>query len=279
MRLTRDVFLVVSFLLQAGVICADAFPPSQICAVEDNQTCLLLSPEASQELVKGNNIYGDDILIRLSLVTKEQVDTTLRSLRMTAIGAASGKEITPFSFKHPVRLQLGHWSLFQRSAASAGELSGHSFAPVADVRQWLSVYWNNGQSNLRLDDATLDANQNLGVPVSSLGQYQIRVAQAASSFHLASGSPYPRVLTPNGRANHRAFFFFTNPGPDAVTGTIYDFQGSKVRDLRVNSLSPSNSALVWDGRDESGQVVPGGPYFYKVSAGADSVTGGLVVAR
>jgi len=257
---------------------ADVFPPTQVCAAEDSQTCLILSPEVSQELIKGNNLYGDDILIRVSLVAKDQKETTLRSLRMTALRASSGQEITPFSFQHTVRLQLGHWFLFQRPVDAAG-LGSPSFTRVDDVRQWLSVYWNNGQSMVRLNDAALDANEILSIPVNSLGQYQIRVAPAAGSFHLVSGSPYPRTLTPNGRYNHRAFFFFSTPGTDPVTGTIYDFQGAKVRELHLDSMSPSNSALVWDGRDEGGQVVPSGPYLYKISAGGESESGGLVVAR
>jgi len=273
------VFQALLFLHFPLGLYAEFLPPTQICAPDDNQTCLILSLEAAQELIKGNNPYDDDILVRLTRTAGDEVNATLRSVRITAIRASNGREISPFAFQHPVRLQLGHWFLFERSADSPAAVKNQPFAEVNDVRQWLSVYWSNGQSMIRLDGASLDANQTLSIPVTSLGGYQVNVAQPASSFRLSSGSPYPRILTPYGRYNHRAFFFFENPASVTVTGTIYDFQGSKVRSLQVDGLSPAGNALVWDGRDEGGNVVPSGPYLYKISAGGDSVSGGLAVAR
>ena len=56
-------------------------------------------------------------------------------------------------------------------------------------------------------------------------------------------------------------------------------RGAKVRDLFVNSQSPTANSLVWDGHDNQGAVVPSGVYLYKISVGKDSTTGTVVVAR
>ena len=285
MRSKRGAFLKTcwaSWFLLLGpffIAAADTFPPTQVCAPDDNQTCLLLSPEAAQELVRGNNAYNDDVYLRLSRIPGDETGSTLRSIRITATLAASGESIPSFAFQHLVQLQLGHWYLFERSANSPNTADNNPFTPVNDVRQWLSVYWYNGESQIRLDNLFIDANQTLNVSVSNLGQYQIHTANQTTGFRLAPGSPYPQTLTPAGRTNRRAFFFVENSGSDEPKGTIYDFHGAKIRDLRIDGLSPTASTLVWDGHDESGNVVPGGPYFYKISAGRESVTGGLVVAR
>ena len=43
--------------------------------------------------------------------------------------------------------------------------------------------------------------------------------------------------------------------------------------------SPTNTSIVWDGRDSNGAVVPSGVYIYKISAGKEKATGTVVVAR
>ncbi len=252
--------------------------PSRICLPEDTQTCLILSPEAVQELSRVNNSYGEDVQIHMVRKTSEEVDRTLRSLRITAT-LGSGQEIPDFFFKNPVELYVGHWTLFQRFGPQDSAGSGSSYLPVGDVRQWLSLYWSNGQTSIRLGGLEMDDVQALHIPVHNLGSYQVVAARAASSLQLSRGSPYPRIVTPNGRSNRRAFFFVQNPGTDRITGTIYDFLGAKIRDLQIDTLSPAPNALVWDGRDSNGDVVPSGPYFYKISAGGQTVTGSLVVAR
>jgi flagellar hook assembly protein FlgD len=100
-----------------------------------------------------------------------------------------------------------------------------------------------------------------------------------TSFALTRGSPYPRVITPNGSENRRVFWFFDNPSDEVVTGTIYDIRGAKVRDLAVSGQSPTANSIVWDGHDMNGAVVPSGVYLYKIQAGKEKQTGTVVVAR
>jgi hypothetical protein len=49
--------------------------------------------------------------------------------------------------------------------------------------------------------------------------------------------------------------------------SIYDILGRKVRTLVSEHLSSGNKSVVWDGKNENGEVVSSGLYFYRIKAG------------
>ena len=51
---------------------------------------------------------------------------------------------------------------------------------------------------------------------------------------------------------------------------IFSAAGQKVRTLQNSTQQPGNYKLVWDGRNDSGQMVSSGTYFYRVTAGSFS---------
>lgn len=104
-------------------------------------------------------------------------------------------------------------------------------------------------------------------------------AHAATSFGgIILTEVTPRILTPNGdQLNDIVFFKFDNTLTGLPINTaIYDISGAKVGTLRIDS---SETALTWDGRDTSGQVLPGGIYIYSIAIGQNEATGSLVLAR
>jgi flagellar hook assembly protein FlgD len=52
------------------------------------------------------------------------------------------------------------------------------------------------------------------------------------------------------------------------TLAIYDVAGRMVRTLVDRELAPNSYTMSWDGRDERGQTVASGVYFYKLNAGS-----------
>lgn len=98
----------------------------------------------------------------------------------------------------------------------------------------------------------------------------------------AQDTVFPKVITPNGDGiNDTAFFSVENPTDMQIHGSIYDLRSDKVADL-VDSgiISGTGTTLMkWDGRDDSGAVVPGGVYLYKIEAGDRRLTGLVGVAR
>ncbi|MCX6142106.1 MAG: cohesin domain-containing protein [Ignavibacteriales bacterium] len=61
---------------------------------------------------------------------------------------------------------------------------------------------------------------------------------------------------------------FDLPREARVTMEIYNILGVRVRTLlKGETLGAGNHVMRWDGRDESGQMVPSGVYLYRIAAG------------
>jgi hypothetical protein len=246
-------------------------------APDDITTRVVMPASVAAELDVGNNVYGDDLEIRLTQRPQDEVGVTLRSYDMEAYRVSSGVEVPYFAFAQTgMQVQLGLGAVLG-AGRPLGQVPAGTTA--GSITQIVSVYWFNGGSYIRISGPILTSDQALSVTVQNLGIYQIRATQIATTFQLTQGSPYPRVITPNGAENHRVFWFFDNPSGNPVTGTIYDIRGAQVRGLAVNSQSPTPNCLVWDGRDNRGAVVPSGVYLYKIQAGNETHTGTVVVAR
>jgi carboxypeptidase T len=69
------------------------------------------------------------------------------------------------------------------------------------------------------------------------------------------------------------------PSSARVTVDIYDARGARVRQLHTGTMSSGSNALVWDGRDSGGRSASSGVYFVRVVAGAEALTGRVVVVR
>jgi len=69
------------------------------------------------------------------------------------------------------------------------------------------------------------------------------------------------------------------PASAKVTVDIYDARGARVRQLHTGTMSSGSNALVWDGRDSGGRSASSGVYFVRVIAGAEALTGRVVVVR
>jgi hypothetical protein len=85
----------------------------------------------------------------------------------------------------------------------------------------------------------------------------------------------PNPLTSSTSATLR----FQLPRNGAVTLEIVDVAGRRVQEL-VNGVLPAGQhAIGWNGRDDSGRLVPGGVYFQKLTAGGTEHTGKITVIR
>jgi gliding motility-associated-like protein len=106
-----------------------------------------------------------------------------------------------------------------------------------------------------------------------------RSAQGAQSLDGVSLTDVaPRILTPNGdMMNDVVYFKFDNTLSGLPIDTeVYDVNGAKISNLALNS---NETALTWDGRNDSGQTVPSGIYIYSITIGSKRATGTVVVAR
>ncbi len=96
-------------------------------------------------------------------------------------------------------------------------------------------------------------------------------APAVSNIIIAQSYPNP--------FNPETEISFTLPENSFVSLTIYNIQGQKVKRL-VNEYQPAGTKrVVWDGRDEKGEGVASGIYFYRIEAGPNTVTNRMVLLK
>jgi len=67
--------------------------------------------------------------------------------------------------------------------------------------------------------------------------------------------------------------------PSWVTVDIYNILGKKVKRILEQRLKAGNYAIDWDGKDEKGNEVSSGIYFYRVQAGSIAQTRKMVLLR
>lgn len=250
-------------------------------AGSDLNTRVVLPGSLAKELNSEFNGTSDDYEIVALRQQQNENATTLKSYLFQVQNARTGQVVFGFTFSQPIaEIQVSYaLSVPTLGLSQRLTLTGNTGAEAQAIAQLISLYWFNGGSFIRVGGTVILQNQALAVSAKNLGLYEIRAVSAPQSFGLTRGSPYPRVIAPNASENRRVFWFFDNPGDEEIIGTIYDIRGAKVRDLRVDGLSPTSNSLVWDGRDSQGSVVPSGVYIYEIKAGKERVTGTVVVAR
>jgi hypothetical protein len=65
--------------------------------------------------------------------------------------------------------------------------------------------------------------------------------------------------------------------PSEVSISIYNIVGTKIKTLSDQLLTPGEYANDWDGRNEAGEKVPAGIYFYTMHAGKSESSGKIVL--
>jgi len=66
------------------------------------------------------------------------------------------------------------------------------------------------------------------------------------------------------------FFVPKKTGHNTATLTVYNVLGQKIRTFNLGKITGKNGRVVWDGRNEAGNVVTSGIYFYRLTVGTHS---------
>ena len=110
--------------------------------------------------------------------------------------------------------------------------------------------------------------------VSHTGEFLI-IAAPKPSRKITGGWAAPNPFTPNnsGDASDRTIFHVQSEDSDVrFTIEIFDLLGRRIMTLR-------DGLNVWDGKDESGVIVPGGVYIYQIRTEDEVISGTVVVVR
>ncbi|MEN8006587.1 MAG: PKD domain-containing protein [Candidatus Krumholzibacteriota bacterium] len=79
--------------------------------------------------------------------------------------------------------------------------------------------------------------------------------------------------------NPMTTIFFELPEATSVRLQVYDISGRLVRSLLNGSLGAGRQDVVWNGKDDSGQQVAAGVYFYHLNAGSYNETRRMVLVK
>ncbi|HJP31228.1 MAG TPA: FlgD immunoglobulin-like domain containing protein [Candidatus Latescibacteria bacterium] len=97
-------------------------------------------------------------------------------------------------------------------------------------------------------------------------------------------STTPRVITPNGDGINEELTIdlsvFHVEGEKLLIVEMFDLSGRRVRDLtRVQAHPSGDHTFLWDGRDQSGRLLPPGTYVVRAAFAADGTTGTISRSR
>lgn len=254
-----------------------------VVALADDLRSRLAVPVAAARrlLLKENNGYGDDLILKAVRVPDEEKGKVIKSIRFEAYSAATGQLVKNFAMKSHlgdvvVVYDVQNGQVMQGAPAAPGQ-AGNG-APVFDASQaknQLSLFWHNGVEWVKVGGSVESGSQEVRMRSSRLGRYQIRQAIRIGPISLTR--VYPRVFSPNDDGwNDKVIFEFDNPGLLPVKGEIFDVTGAKVADMAPGP-NP-DASLVWDGKS-GGQAVPAGIYIYQIEVAGETANGTVVVAK
>lgn len=196
-----------------------------------------------------------------------QFDPTLVALQQTAAGRDVGQTLNEFAsdaanvrfaFAKSSNLTLAVGELAQVQWRALQSLTLEQLNRAVRV-VGTEFYGENGQSipvAVRLSGPTGVTNQNGTVP---------------KSYALRQNVPNP--------FNARTAIHFSLPQPGEVALEIFNVAAQKVRTL-VNAHYPAGEQVIfWDGRDDQGEELASGLYFYRLTAGSFSDTRKMVLVK
>ncbi len=261
---------------------ADSSPEANVIYLSTDGVSHVQMPQTVNDLLRSAyNKYGVPLTIRLSEEPYSGDGGIIRNVRLKLVRVDNGEVLNDLAFAKPqATVAIGYNENNGQVLAGAPGIAGAP--PLNNITpDQLSMYWFNGVTWVRIGGTLDRVGTNVRTRSSFLGNYQLRASANPSTLSLSAGNVYPRLFSPNGDGlNDRVYFVLENPNNVAVTGEIFDRDGRHVRTLPPPEANAGiGTTLIWDGKDDRGNVVPGGAYIYKLSGEGRSFTGTVGVAR
>jgi hypothetical protein len=180
----------------------------------------------------------------------------------------NGGELLPAGSSHPIDYLVSDATGLDRTCLEYSMDNGASWTAIECTTNGSQYMWTlpTGSSDSCLVRVTAyDVDGNTTADVSD-AVFRI-VSQAAAHDMSAYKKPTLFQNWPN-PFNPVTTVSFYMPSPGVGELAIYDLSGRKIRTLATGDLSAGYQEISWDGRDDSGQPLASGMFFYVLEAGA-----------
>ncbi len=143
------------------------------------------------------------------------------------------------------------------------------------------AYWD-GTKWVGLNSVLSSSGEFISAEINKLGQFVVTrknevsevsspVVEIPDKFELYQNYPNP--------FNPSTSITFDLPKDEFVTLKIYNIIGQEVKTLVNEFRNAGRHTVVWDGKDNSGKIVPSGIYLYRITAGNFNKTLKMVLAK
>jgi len=119
----------------------------------------------------------------------------------------------------------------------------------------------------RLTDTNFDGNQFQHEPI----QIQYVTDYLPTEVHLLQNFPNPFNLS--------TFISYELPTESAVEISVFDLGGKLIKTLVDGVESPGLKTVRWDGRDDTGQIVSSGTYYFRMNANGTAKYGRALLLK
>ncbi|MDZ7721569.1 MAG: DUF5060 domain-containing protein [candidate division KSB1 bacterium] len=137
--------------------------------------------------------------------------------------------------------------------------------------EYIDIPDHTGRLYYRLEAVDTSGRTRFYGPVTVQFTTGIQDKQLPGQHHLYPNHPNP--FNPN------TMIRFDLAAAEHVSLDIYNVHGIQVRTLMDRRMPAGQHRLQWDARDDSGQIVPSGVYFYRLKAGEFEDMGSMVLLR
>lgn len=187
-----------------------------------------------------------------------------RYYRMTGSDTSSQTPIIP-----SVQLNFGSWQIGDSITAKSGEFIGLSVVPASGGTWSWSGGGTSGSSSqqfITLKQSTtitatytnkygITSTQNFYINIETTGIKEGKISQ--TEFNLSQNYPNP--------FNPETEISYGMPKSGNVIINIFNIEGQKVRSLVNAYQSPGEHHVEWNSKDDKGDQLPSGTYFYKIT--------------
>lgn len=200
--------------------------------------------------------------LAIAITTRSPVYDPLRLSAFTATGAPEGVQLqwTPADER-----ALSGWRLVRWDGAST-QVVGGRLLPAAD-RSFL--------------DTAADPGADCVYQVFALHPSGAEIDLGRFAYTASARLPRQVVLEPcrPNPAPGATRLAYALPRATALSLRVYDLAGRHVRTLLAGVAAAGPGETIWDGRDDTGRMLPGGVYFVRLATGNEVLTRRVLLIR